>query len=181
MLHGCPTHDLWASCGPGWLWMQPNRKSEIYLKLFFAHQFSLVYKMCGPGQLFFQCGPETPKVRFPCPTSFLLTKFYQWFIPWFKFFLFYKMVLKYFSSIFTLSCSHLALWVCLTNFKINYSLPYERSINIEASPLVFYHFTVSIITGTFLSDSVYVCVCVSFDMKNKQNINKRRKEMKWDF
>ena len=30
---------------------------------FFAHQFSLVfvYLMCGPRQLFSQCGPETPK------------------------------------------------------------------------------------------------------------------------
>ena len=34
------------------------------LKIFFAHQFLLVfvYLMCGPRQLFlFQCGPETPK------------------------------------------------------------------------------------------------------------------------
>ena len=31
---------------------------------FFAHQFSLVYVyfMCGPRQLFFQCGPELAKV-----------------------------------------------------------------------------------------------------------------------
>ena len=30
---------------------------------FLAHQFSLVfvYLMCGSRQLFFQCGPETPK------------------------------------------------------------------------------------------------------------------------
>ena len=40
------------------------------LKAFFfflAHQLSsmFVYLMCGPRQLFFQCGPETPKVRTP--------------------------------------------------------------------------------------------------------------------
>ena len=30
---------------------------------FFGHQFLLVfvYLMCGPRQLFFQCGPGTPK------------------------------------------------------------------------------------------------------------------------
>lgn len=92
-------------------------------------------------------------------TSFLLTKSYPLFMPPFKFFLFYKMVLKYFSPIFTLSFSRLALWVCLTNFKINYSLPYERYINIEASLLEFYHFTMSVITGTCLSE--FVCVCVT--------------------
>lgn len=109
-------------------------------------------------------------------TFFLLTKFYTLFMPQFKFFLFYKLILKYFSPIFTLSCSHLALWVCLTNFKMNYSSPYERSINIEASLLEFYNFSMSIITGTFLSKSV----CM-WDRKLEQNINKERKKMKWDF
>ena len=40
----------------------------MYLKPFFAHQFSLVfvYVMCGPRLfVFFQCGPETPKVWIP--------------------------------------------------------------------------------------------------------------------
>lgn len=35
----------------------------------------------------------------------------------------------------------------------------------------------SIITGTFLSDSVYLCM---FGQEIQQNINKGRKEMKWD-
>lgn len=91
-------------------------------------------------------------------TSFLPTKFYPLFMPLYKFFLFYKMVLKYFSQIFTLSCSCLALGVCLTNFKINYSLPYERYINIEANLLEFYQFTMSVITGTCLNESLCVCV-----------------------
>ena len=34
-----------------------------------------------------------------------------------------------------------------------------------------------IITGTFLSDSVYLCM---FGQEIQQNINKGRKEIKWD-
>ena len=39
------------------------RNRKFTENLFFAHQFSLVimYLRCDPRQLFFQCGPETPK------------------------------------------------------------------------------------------------------------------------
>ena len=77
--------SLWAR---PWLWvqlglagastpqpadpMQPRRAMDVarhrivhLLKtaFFFAHQFLLVFLrlMCGPRQLFFQCGPETPE------------------------------------------------------------------------------------------------------------------------
>ena len=41
---------------------------------FFAYQFSLVfvYLMCGSRQLFFQCGPETPKGWTPLVEILLL-------------------------------------------------------------------------------------------------------------
>ena len=60
---GGPTRGLWAAYGPGWLWIESNTKSEIYLK---HYEISLwlrvtVYLACGPRQLFFQCGPETPR------------------------------------------------------------------------------------------------------------------------
>ena len=45
-----------------YLWWQMSHK--LWMDIFFAHQFSLVfvYLVCGPKQLFFfQCGPETPK------------------------------------------------------------------------------------------------------------------------
>ena len=44
--------------------MQPNTKIVNSLKpFFFPHQFLLVfvYLMCGPRQVFFHCGPKTPK------------------------------------------------------------------------------------------------------------------------
>lgn len=99
-------------------------------------------------------------------TSFLLTKFYPLFMPHFKFFLLYKMILKYFSPIFTLFYS---IWHrdCLTTFRINYSLPYERSINIEASFLELYCLTSPVITETFLIDSVCFCICVLTGNSNK--------------
>lgn len=50
---------------------------------------------------------------------------------------------------------------------------------LKLASLRFYYFTMSIITGTFLSDCVYVRVCVV--RKFEQNINKGRKEMQWDF
>ena len=52
--------------------MQPNTKLQIYLKLFFAYQFLLVfvYLLCGPRQLFFfQRGPETPNCWTPLVTQ----------------------------------------------------------------------------------------------------------------
>ena len=41
----------------------PTQNREFTQKRFFAHQLLLlfVYLMRGPGQLFFQCGPEMPK------------------------------------------------------------------------------------------------------------------------
>ena len=47
--------------------MWPNTKSQIYLKPFFWSSVSLLvaYLMCGPRQLFFQCGWETPKGQAP--------------------------------------------------------------------------------------------------------------------
>ena len=55
-----------AACGPGWLWMQPSTKSQIYVKYYAIVLWLRVtmYLMCGPRQLFFfQCGPDTPKGR----------------------------------------------------------------------------------------------------------------------
>ena len=60
----CLTRGPWAACGPGWLWMPLSIRNRKFTEnLFFAHQFSwvFVYLMCGPRQLFFRCGPETPK------------------------------------------------------------------------------------------------------------------------
>ena len=41
----------------------PTQNCKCTYNLFIAHQFSLVFVclMCSPRQLFFQCGPETPK------------------------------------------------------------------------------------------------------------------------
>ena len=61
---GCPAHELWATCSPGWLWIWLNTKSYIYLKHYevFLFLLAFVYLMCGSRQLlFFQCGPETLK------------------------------------------------------------------------------------------------------------------------
>ena len=44
-----------------------NLLKTFFFFFFFAHQFLLVfvYLMCGLRQLFFQCGPEMPKVWTP--------------------------------------------------------------------------------------------------------------------
>ena len=56
-----PTGCMW----PRMAMNAAEHKIVNLLKIFFffAHQFLLVfmYWMCGPRQLFFQCGPETPK------------------------------------------------------------------------------------------------------------------------
>ena len=48
-----------------------NLLKTFFFFFFFAHQFSLVfvYLTCGPRQLFFQCGPEKPKVWTPLVQS----------------------------------------------------------------------------------------------------------------
>ena len=50
---------------------------------FFAHQFSLefVYLMCGPRQLFFQCGMETPKGWAPLTKKPFLVSPSLWWLP----------------------------------------------------------------------------------------------------
>ena len=55
--------------------MQPNTKSQIYLKHenFFVISV-IMYLMCGPRQLFFfPCGPETPKSLHPWKDIWVLT------------------------------------------------------------------------------------------------------------
>ena len=48
----------------------PTKIINLLKAFFFAHQILLVfvYLMCGPRQLFLQCGPEMPKVWTPLLT-----------------------------------------------------------------------------------------------------------------
>ena len=68
-----PTGCMW----PRMAMMGPKQNQNL-LNHFFAHQFLLllVYLVGGPRQLFFQCGPEMPKVWIPLhnthPISWLI-------------------------------------------------------------------------------------------------------------